>query len=382
MKGLIQKSLFAESVTAGGSINKALDMIPSDVAGEPAYVAGILLSYYGTLTSQAGTEDASQRQLANSLGSVQLQGGGINLARQAISGEELLLAQYMLGLGTAYTADGGHGVIHDASNIAADGQTAEHHVLLPFAPRCFQAGRLGNSKPFDGAMDAALFRASTNLTLNQVGTAPVTDVAWSNLTVKASVFLVAGNERISPLDSRLVPLGVINEDPKPFSLGQMSDLTSMCVYSEAVPASNDSDPLAIKTSAAEFEVELGGLEVLSVYGAEIQAGSVAQGLSDVMTPRADEESSMQLLYSSYPMPQASHRPAGDRLILKGWNNETETSKAMVFVVSQPDPSLLRRWAQLRGLSLDRGVVSKSNVGKGQNLDKAAATGVPVEFVQP
>jgi len=386
MRGLIPRNLYSESFATGSAnnqINKSLKMIPGEIGGDPAYVGGILVSYYGTITGQAGTEDASQRALAASLGSVQLQGGGDHIASTALRGDELLFLQYLLNMGTCLCLAGDHGVIHDVTDVSTEGEAVEHHVVIPYSYKAFSAGRLGEGKPYDGARDAVLFGDSVNILLNQIGTAPVTDVAWSNITVKLTALMWAGQEAVAPMDVRIRPLGVINEDPKPLAFGQVADLVALGVLSDDIPTTDDSDPLALRTSAGIFEVELDGETILEERGVQIIPAINSQGMAGAtLDARADEPSSTAILYSPACSAQSSHRPSGNKLNLKGWSAETEESRALAYTIAQPARDLLNKWASKRGYSLDKAQVSKTKPAAASTLDAKSGAGVGVDFVQP
>ena len=388
MRGLIWRTLKRLARDPGGSIDESLDNTPTEIDGQPAYVAGILLSSFGEVQAGEADQDVSQRELAAALGTCQLEGSGINIARQALRGDELLAVNYGLSLGPAWCGVGNHGVVHAIESVATAAETSQvvHHVLLPFAPKAFSASYLGRSDRFDGAMDAALFGASAQLSWSQIGNNDLLsqNVTFQNQTkCRVSVALAVqspGESPMAPLDVRINQHGIVqsSQDPYTVNLGRLSDIQLMQILSHDIPSGPDSDPLDLQghDELGNYEVSVDGVTILEAReGRLLMPWERAVGADPL--PLADEPSSMMPLSSPVNRPLATTRMKGQRIVLSGWSQESEESRLVTYTHSEADAEVLEAWRQIRGYSTSRPVVPAGAAG----LPRREAVGVPAKFSQ-
>jgi hypothetical protein len=388
MRGLVWKTTLRLSRDPGGAIDEALDNVPDEIDGQPTYVCGILLSSWAEIQAGEAAQNASQRELAAALGTVQCEGAGINLARQALRGDELLALQYGLGLGPAWQAAGDHGVVHAISGVAEAQETdvVAHHVLLPFAPKAFAASYVGRSSRFDGALDSALFSDSAQLSWSAIGRdALISDnVTFQNkIYCRVSVALAVGSPGeapLAPLDVRIRQHGILNgeNDPQAFRLGQLADVQLLQLLSHDIPTGPDSNPLGIQGEAEDsnFEVALDGVTVLEAReGRLLMPWARAEGVDPL--PRADEPESMAPIYSSIQRPLATTRMKGSQIEFSGFTAESEGVRLISYTHAEASAEMLERWRQLRGYTTSRPVVPAGAAG----LPRREAVGLPSKFSQ-
>lgn len=383
-------NLFTAGVNNPGAaaiVQKPLDMLPDRIGGQPAYLCGILVKYAGTLTGAAGTEDASQRELAASLGTIQLQGGGWT-PFEALRGDLVLYHQYQERYGTTRNP-GDWGVIQPHENIAADeGEAASHTVYLPAMSRNAGRGMVDRSGVpwYEGALDARVAAEYLSLRLHGVGQAPVGDVEWSNITITVDAVMAYGDpgETLAPIDLRVRHLGPVDENNETYRLGGLYAISSLGVISDDIPSyGDDSRDLAIKTASSQYEVRVDDITVLETLGYMIpRLRQIDTGGRSADDPDAMSEAGTQCeLIAPGANTKASERATGSQIVLSGWQNESESSLCVLCAYGEPTSNQLARVREETGADTTRPRIGDRPAGDA-GLGASEAAGVQVRYPTP
>lgn len=254
------------------------------------------------------------------------------------------------------------GIIGELDNLTPDEYELESTLILPYAPRSLSAERDGTAGAFDGAIDSALFDLSPpTLSIGGLGQLPpgLENVTVNSIQTEVWVCLATcePGEAIAPSRPIIGLLGEVNENPKHYGLGEVSDVQVIAILARDRHEAKD---LPIWASPAHAAIELDGTEICESPWRSLLRQVVQEAIAG-SSWRYLYELDTALLLTPASLPKASERHKGSRISIEGYSADMEKAYAVGYWISAPEPEVLSTWAAARSVDLSTARVHGSKI---------------------